>query len=476
MSRKKKSSVTDIADVMSGVRASLRVDGWNNIYTGQGVANRDKQLGTSFSKVPMLREQQLTDLYRGDGMTKRIINLGTGEMVREWFDVNGDTDGDVCKFLETIRARQKILTSLRWAHLYGGSIAVMLINDGGNLEDPVNEAKIKTIEEIRVYNRWRVTWTTADLYDDPNLPKFGTLQWYTVSPNAVGGKLPPFKVHESRCLVFQGEEVDDKTRTELNGWSDSHIQSIYNDIANLTGSFYASRNIIDDFIQTIIKIENLQELIAAGNDDLVKRRLEILDLGRHLINTMMLDSKEDYEKHASSVAGLAKLLEKFQEMLSAVTEIPLTLLMGQSPRGFNSKDDGSMKKWYNKIAEDQESELRTQMERLVKLSMLSKDGPTKGKEIKDWSIDFRPLEQMDEAEIVEMRNKQANTDKIYIDAGVVMPEEVSMSRFGGDDYSIETSIGERTIPNYDEEQARKAEIAAKIAAGNKGNEEEEEED
>jgi hypothetical protein len=72
--------------------------------------------------------------------------------------------------------------------------------------------------------------------------------------------------------------------------------------------------------------------------------------------------------------------------------------------------------------------------------MLSKEGPTKGKVLDDWSLEFNPLWQPTEQETVEMRNKQAETDKIYIEQQVLTPEEVTLSRFGGDEYSIETSV------------------------------------
>lgn len=432
---------------MVRTRKSLRSDGWANIYTGMGVTGVDKQLGTSFGRVQQLYEQQLTDLYRGDGFAKRTIDLPTGEMLREGFLIHGDTDNLINKTLQHMRAKQSILQAIRWAKLYGGGIVVMLLNDGGKLEMPLRESSLKSIEQLRVYDRYRVTWTTADLYDDPEDPKFGQLQWYEVSPIGPGGCIP-FRVHESRVLRFDGVPVDDKTRQENNGWGDSIIQSVWRQLIDLTTSYHAAKEVIDDFIQIILKIENLQELIASGQEDLVKKRISIMDMGRHVMNTIMLDSKEEYTKEASTVTGLPDLLGKFAEAYSAVTEIPLTLLMGQTPQGFNSKDDGSMRKWYDKIAEDQEDELRPNLERLIYLTMLAKEGPTKGKVIKDWSLEFKPLWQATEAEIITMRNKQAETDKIYIDTGVLTPEEVTASRFGGDEYSIETSVdlGARVEP------------------------------
>lgn len=425
-------------------------DGWTNLYTGQGIQGHDKRLGTSFGQVLRLTEQELTDLYRGDGFGRRIIDLPTGEMARAWFTCAGDTDGGICKYMDRIRAMQNTLMALRWAHLYGGSIAVLLIDDGGKLDTPVNEGKIRGIEQIRVYDKERITWSTADLYEDPEDVKYGQVKIYDVSP--VSGN--PFRVHETRVLRFEGLPVCDKVRSENNGWGDSAFQPVYAQLADLTGAYHSTKEVIDDFIQIILKVENLQELIASGQEDLVKKRLSIIDMGRHVMNTIMLDSKEEYSKEASTVTGLPDLLGKFAEALCAVTEIPLTLLMGQSSAGFNSKDEGSMRKWYDKISQDQEDELRPQMERLTYLVMLAKEGPTKGKVIEDWSLIFNPLWQPTEKETVDTRKAQAETDKIYIEAGVLTPEEVTISRFGGDEYSIETHVDMEGRPEEKEPPAK----------------------
>lgn len=420
-------------------RQTLNADGWMNIFTGQGISNVDKQTGTSFGSVKILTEGVLTNIYRGDGFGRRVIDLPTGEMLRAGWQIHGDTDGDINKYLRNLKAKQKILLALRWARLYGGALIVMHINDGQFADTPIREEGIRDIEALHVYSRYRVTWTSTDLYTDYNSPKFGQVEFYTINPVGIG-VIQPFKVHESRCLFFDGLPVDDMTRHENQGWGDSILQVIFTQLSDLAGVYHSSRNIIDDFIQTIIKINNLHEMLRAGEEDLVRKRVQILDLSRATMNTLMLDKEEDYEKSASSVAGLADLLQKHAEAFSAVTDIPITLLLGQSANGFNSKDDGSMQKWYDKIAQKQDDELSYQLERLIYICMLAKKGPTKGKVIEDWSLEFNKLFQLTDAEIVELRNKQAETDKIYIEQSVLSPEGVSISRFGGDEYSLDTHI------------------------------------
>jgi phage-related protein (TIGR01555 family) len=416
---------------------NINTDGWNNVYTKQGVSGSDKQLGTSFSKPTQLTETLVEDIYRGDGISKRIIDLPTGEMLRRGYEVMGDTDGDIIKYLDKIHANKHLLQGLRWGRLYGGSIVVIGIDDGSNkLDEPVNETRIKSIEFLRVYDRYRVNHSTSDLYSDPAHAKFDTPEFYNVSP--VSGT--PFRIHESRVLVFDGVPVSDRIRQENQGWGDSYYQAIYNELANLAGVYFGARNVVDDFIQIILKIENLQDLIASGREDEIKTRLNIIDLGRHVMNTILLDAREEYEKSASSVAGLHELLGKFELMVSAVTGIPMTLLMGQSPAGMNATGESDITLWYDSVAEDQQSELKPQIERLVYLSMLAKQGPTKGKILPEWAVEFNPLWQPTESQIVETRSKQATIDKIYIEQSVLTAEEVAISRFGGDEYSHDTNL------------------------------------
>ena len=416
--------------------ANTNNDGWLNVYTKQGVSGSDKQLGTSFSKPTKMDELLLEDIYRGDGMSRRVIDLPTGEMLRRGYEIMGDTDGDITKYLSKIQANKQLLIGLRWGRLYGGGVIVIGIDDGGKLEEPVNETRIKSIEFLRTYDRYRVHWDTSDLYDDPSHPKFNTPEMYTISP--VSGT--PFKIHESRILLFDGIAVADRTRQENSGWGDSYYQSIYNDLGNLAGVYFGARNVVDDFIQIILKIDNLQDLIASGREDEIKTRLNIIDLGRHVMNTILLDSREDYDKTASSVGGLPELMTKFELMVSAVTGIPMTLLMGQSPAGMNATGESDIRLWYDSVAEDQESELKPQIERLVYLTMLAKQGPTKGKVIPDWSVEFNPLWQPTQKEETETRKLQAETDKMYIEQGVLTSAEVAISRFGGDEYSYDTTL------------------------------------
>ena len=436
----KKKTVTDSGISETLAAANKKTDGFVNIFTREGVAGADKATGFSFVKEVRLDEETVRQIYRSSGFGRKSVNRPVSDMTREWFDVIGDTDGEMNIELSRINAKLQTKIALTWAKVFGGSTMLMGIDDGGGWEDPLDEDNIKEVEFLQVYDRYRITWETADLYEETDNPKFGTPEWYKVTP--IQSNTVAFKVHETRVLRFDGPLTDEKSFKENNSWNESAYQGTTKQLINLDSSYAAVKNVIDDFIQIIIKVEGLQQMVAAGEDDLIKTRLNIIDLGRHMMNTIMLDSKEEYTKESSSVAGLDKLLNQFQIAYSAVTDIPLTIMFGTSPKGMDATGDSDIQIYYDQIADAQEVEMLNPMERLVKLLMLQKEGPTNGVELENWAIDFNSLWQPTEKETVETRKAQAETDKMYIDSGVLKADEVAISRFGGDRYSIETEIDE----------------------------------
>lgn len=437
-------------------RWMAKIDGWKNILTGRGVKGVDRTLSNTVQKSMRLTESENRQIYRSDFGAK-VVNRPVDDMVREWFEITGDTDGDINQFLlNELCAQETLKSALTWGNVFGGSIVLMLIDDGATgddaLEKPLNENNIIEIKGLRVYDRWRATWQSGDdLYIDPKNPKFGTPQFYRITP------LEPvptveFRVHESRVLRFDGPLTDDRSKSENNWWNDSLYQKGFQALSQLDGAYFSAVSIVEDFTQAVLKIDNLQNLIASGQEEIIKKRMEILDLSRHVIHTMLIDTKEEYDKKTTSILGLDEILVQLQLRVSAIYNIPLTLLMGTSPGGMNATGDADIRLYYDEIGNQQRIQLLKRVQRLVKLTMLSSKGPTAGKEIENWAIVFNPLWQPTQKEQAETRKITAESDAIYITNAVVDPNEVRKARFGGTEYSSELQVkGDLEPPEEDTE-------------------------
>jgi len=427
-------------------RNTPRVDGWNNLLTGMGVVNQDKRMSTTFSAKSFMTEWELMDLYVDDGFAKKVVDLIVTEMLRKGFTIEGDPEGLVLSRLQEIGAMKEIERALKWDRLYGGVVIVVGIDDGGDLEMPVNEENIRNVLFLRAYERYRVSWTTADLYSDPKQAKYGQVQFYSIYPTSGAmGSINSFRVHESRCIVLEGIDIPEQARSLNAGWGTSVLQAGYEQLRSLGNVYGGLENIVEDFVFGTLSIENLQDLMMAGKESVVKERLELMDLSRHIINTVLLDAREKYEKHTSTVTGLPEIVDKFYEAVSAVFGIPMRLLKGDQGEGLNNKGEGVTEDWQNTVNTHQESKEKPIIERLAKLIFLSKRGKFGGVEPKDWKIKFTPLKQLSEKEQAEVRKINSETDKNYVDSSVLDPAEVALSRFGGDTYGEQIElISDRT--------------------------------
>lgn len=394
--------------------AAIRADGWQNLLSGAGTP-RDPGESTRPTAENAMRQQEMDDVYRGDGIGRRVVDLPAEEMTRQWVRIDGQRDDERKADLSRLRAKQQFNRALRWAGLYGGSVVLMLANDGqADLSEPLNDATLRSIDDLIVYDRHQTTWSTAEVSHDPRNTYFGRAEWLTIQPT--GGV--PFPVHRSRLLVFDGEDVPDRIRQRNSGWGDSRLQSVYRALGRYAEGMSSTSSILRDFILPVLSMSNLSDMIANGQEDVVRKRLEILGVSRSVLNVLLIDAEEEsYEKKASSVSGIDKLLAELRHNIAACTGIPQTKLFGVSPQGMNATGESDTRGWYDSIASEQEDKLMPNLTRLVYLL-----DATDGGEPGDRLITPEPLWQMDAKQKAEIRKMNTESAVMALDYQIIEEE------------------------------------------------------
>ena len=398
----------------------VRLDGWNNFFTGVGVQGVDRRMNTSYAANAMLPENILRSLYGGDGMAKQVIEIPVESMMKAGFTIMGDPDGMILARMEETKIIKSLENMNRWSRLFGGSLGVIGVDDGRKYEFPLNMNGIRKVHYVHVYNRWRVTFTSSDLYSDTSHPKFGQPQFYRVQP--LQGR--PFRVHESRTIRMDGAPVDDLTQMLTQGWGHSYLQSCFEEIRQLAGVYTSVESIIDDFVTQTLGIKGLADLMKAGKEQVAIRRLEFLDRSRHTINTNLIDADlETFTKVASSLAGIPDALDRYMNKLSSVTRIPVTLFQGMAPAGLNATGDADRDNWNDQVLSWQNKDLKEPIEYLTRLMYLSQDDFYEGKEPDNWWLEFNKLTQPSEKQQIEMDKARVDTLAVLIDRGVITEDE-----------------------------------------------------
>lgn len=410
-------------------QSNLRNDYWGNVITRLGACN-SRVNTTRYNPTFRLDRKQLSDIYISDGIGRRVVNIMVDDAMRAFIHAEDELIAE----LQRIKSKQKITDSATWARLYGGSVLVAFVDDGNEIDRPLNYKTIKKVVSLKCYDRYQVTWDITDLSVNYYEEHFGEPEIYTINPiNGI-----PFRVHRSRLHIFNGDRIPNYEKVANQYWDQSVLQSVYEYLRNYGSTMNASAEIVQDFIQTILGINGLTEMLRQGEDDLITARANVIDLTRSVANTIFLDSEhETYEKKASSVAGLPELWDRFSEAISASTGIPLTKLLGRSPAGLNSTGKNDSDNWDNIVEAYRSDEIEPCIKWLVKLldaqSMWkASDRPA------SYNWEFPSLKVANEHELAQNRLLAAQVDQIYMDRGAVDPRFIFEKRY--ENGSFETDI------------------------------------
>lgn len=439
---------------------ATRSDGWANLVTGLGVPGQDKTAGGTYLSCWNWNSSAYDGIYRGDGLTKRIIDVVATEMIRQGWVIEGDSDNKVNSYLDVLYANIALMDLIRWARLYGGAIIVMGIADGQTLDKPVDQNNIYGIRWLRVFDRFQAMPNTACMCDDLNDENYGYPEMYQVNDYRTGRT---FEVNHTRVLRIDWALLPPREQMINQGWGESALNSIFQEIRNYGTTMANMAAIVQDFVNTVLKMPGLSD--ALNNECAeqgLTRRLNYANMMKSVNNMLIIDGEESIEKLSTNTAGISDLVDRFMLSVCSVTGIPATVLFGRSPSGFNATGESDIRNYYDMIKNYQESKLKPCLERLVKYVMLSKDGPFNGVEPAEWNIKFVPLWQNTEEQEATIRRIVAETDSIYIDRGVLDPTEVAISRFGGDKWSMNTEIDIEMRKNgYDPEEILQLEYEKK---------------
>lgn len=468
-------------------------DGLSNALTGLGELARDSRTASDWT-VEQLSQDQLEAMYRQSDTAATIVDEPVNEMFRRGFDLLVGEDeksrrisADVMSYLDETDFLERLREAMCWARAYGGAANFIGADDGLDPAEPLQEDRIKKFDSLTTLTPRElrpVAWE-----QDLKSPRYGQPTHYEVRPAtmpvmAVGESRLRIQaqrqvvpsavlVHHTRLIRFDGVRVSRKQsvmQADSYGWGDSVLQRPRWLIRDFDTAWQATARILMTFSVPKYKMVGLNEMLDEEDSS---RALwtRINNLKRSMVATgvIVMDKDEEVDIESTSVAGLDALLQQMAIRLSAAARMPVTVLMGQSPAGLNATGASDVRNWYAKVAAEQKKTLEPALKRVLKLLFLSQDGPTAGAEPEDWRVKFRPLWEMDEAQAVDIRLKQAQADEKYITNSVLSPEEVAVSRFGGAEYSTETVIdagarktegGAPPPPDPEAEAQAAAEVAA----------------
>ncbi|HZX15134.1 MAG TPA: DUF1073 domain-containing protein [Thermodesulfobacteriota bacterium] len=402
------------------VKSSRRLDGWTNLFTGLGTF-KDKLARTFFSYRPQLTYQELRNLYRTDGICSKIIDLLPNDMTREPLKITNDPDGIIDKRLNELHILPLCNQAMKWARLFGGAVILLDIDDGQTLDQPVALDRIMRINEATAID---AQWIYPSDYGRFRRPEF-----YELSRDKYA------KIHRSRLLIFEGTTTTEEDRCENRGWSSSIMERNYEPLRAYGSNLRNVSHLIQDIAQTVYKFLGFNAAIASNKEEAeeaIKAKIECIDAGRSNFNAIVIDAEDSYERKSTTVSGMPELVKLSKDHLVATSDTPHTKLFNESPGSSLGESGGSQSRdWYDKVKSAQENLLRPELE--LFFSYLQAELDLK----EPIYFEFHSLWQPTRKEQAEINKLDMETDKGYLEYGVLGVEEIRKELSSRGTYNID---------------------------------------
>ncbi len=230
------------------------------------------------------------------------------------------------------------------------------------------------------------------------------------------------KTHSSRYCTFIFREVPDllKPAYDFAGISITQLMMPY------VNRWLRTAKSVNDLIN-IFSIVNLATDLATMLQAAPQDPKSIFSRLKAFVHTrdnkgVMVTNKatEELSIQNASLSGLDKLQAQAQEHMATPGRMPLIKFFGITPSGLNSSSEGEFQNWYAYVKGMQELGFNDHVKRVLELVQMDLFGTVDDDIVHEWQPLFEPTGK----ELAEIRKSDADRDGVYVDKGVVDPDEV----------------------------------------------------
>jgi phage-related protein (TIGR01555 family) len=439
-------------------------DKLTNVMSGMGTSI-DRQTSLFYNFVSVT-PQQAEAAYRSSWLMRKIVDIPPLDMTRAWR--SWQTTKDKIEALEKEERRlglkAKCKQALILARLWGGGAIILgAQNDRPGEQLAVDRVKKGGLEYIHVVGRHQIT--AGPLVDDITSEWFGRPQWFD---------LGTVRLHPSRVVDFIGQRAPEGSQMQADAfWGDPILQSIDGALKNADLSQDGFAALIDEAKIDILKVPGLTErALSSEYETKLLNRLTAAKLGKSVWRTLMIDGDEDWQHKQVTWAGMPDIINTYLQIISGAADIPVTRLLGQSPKGLQSSGDGERKDYHDMVAARQDELLAPALDRIDELLIRSALG-TRPSDVW-WK--FSPLEQMDADELAKIEESFAKAAASYATSAliddavlseIVRNRMIESGAWPGSEAAFENAPEPDEEPDEDEgltEEERQTRAAEKIGA------------
>lgn len=380
----------------------------------------DRRGGRTYIFLP-LDHSQAEAGYRTSWLIRKIVDVPAKDMTRAWRDWQATKEQieAIEKEEKRLQLREKVKRALILSRLYGGGALILGTEDSDPMI-PLDTERVKKDGLTYVHAMAPQQLGMGQLIMDPADPWFGKPAYFEISAS----NTQRVKLHPSRVVDIVGQRAPEGAVLQSLGgfWGDPIMQAVGDAVGNADTAQAGFAALIEEAKLDIIKIPDLLDHWGTDEHEAkLLRRLEVAAAGKSTWRALLLDAGEEWEQRQMVWAGIPQVLTTFLEIVAGAADIPVTRLLGQSPKGLQSTGEGEAKDYHDKVKADQEEILAPALDRIDELLIRS----ALGSRPPEVHYVFADLVEPDEAAEGLIEKQRAETLKIYADTGMLHEEAIT---------------------------------------------------
>lgn len=457
MARHKQTAVSSKFDndpkssvVGEAVAATRTLDAFSNPAARTGYGELNLINATEYPLTRMTQDWQLlTSLYRSSWIVQRVCSIipedALVDMHIEAQDLSNNEIERLDFAIKKTRIRRRLIDSLKWARLYGGAAAIVLVEgEDEDMMKPLRPDKLLpgSFRGLYVVDRWSGIYPSTELVTNPDNVDFGLPRYYEVRDES---GIMKYRVHHSRVLRFVGCDVPYWEQIAEQQWGTSVIEGMYDDLVRRDNVTHNIANLTFKACLSVYEIDALDQIFASSSAVAQKRMYSMIqamtilesNLGVKLVNKGDAVQQLQYQ-----FSGLPEVLDGAMMDCAGATSIPVTRLFGRSPAGQNSTGESDERMYRGVLEQQRAVHIIPVLEKLAPIVCQSAIGRIPdGAEFK-----LPPLYEMSQTEKMDIVDKQSGYLERLFQAGVI-PADVLLNgvRNAQVDVGITTTILDENI-------------------------------
>lgn len=378
------------------------------------------------TEYPLTRLSQnwalLTSLYRSSWIVQRVCSVipedAMTDLRIEAPGLDNDSLDKLDKCIDDNSIRRQIIEAIKWARLYGGAAAIIMID--GQDDDLLKPLRVKDIlpgsfRGLFIVDRWSGIYPSLELVSNPASQDYGLPRYYEIRDE---NGVMQYRVHHSRVIRFIGTQMPYYEAVAEQQWGTSAIEAMYDDLVRRDNVTHNIANLTFKACLSVYEIDSLDQIFASASKAAQSRMysmIEAMSILESNLGVRLVNKGDAVQQLQYSFGGLPEVLDGAMLDVSGSTAIPATRLFGRSPAGMNSTGESDEKNYRSTLEQQRSIHIYPALKKLAPIVAMSALGGVPS------GIEFKlpPLDEITPTEKADLIERSSQYLERLFQAGVI---------------------------------------------------------